>query len=163
MSQVFNPPAGIQGVFFPLYRLTVSADLHKRMRADPDHYGCLAAWWGDLMVGALELSLRKLGSPVHQPQPYISNLAVLPQWRRRGVAQRLLIEAETMACSWGYRSVHLHVLESNPVARRLYEKRDYCVLHTSDDLWQWLGACRQLLLYRHLPPVDPAASPPSRR
>ncbi len=174
MSQVFNPPAGIQGIFFPLYKLTVSADLHKRMRADPSHYCCLGAWFHQELVGALELSLRHL-SGVPQPgiQPYVSNLAVLPQWRRRGIAQKLLQGAEAVALTWGYQALHLHVLESNPAARRLYDKLDYRVLHISSDLWQWLGASRQLLLYRRLCPtlahdldglngVDPARTDPRR-
>jgi ribosomal protein S18 acetylase RimI-like enzyme len=162
MSQVFNPPVGVQGFFFPLYRLTVSADLHKRMRSDPRHYCCLGAWWGATMVGALEISLRDL-SGVPQPglHPYVSNLAVLPQWRRRGVAQQLLTGAEAVALAWGYQALHLHVLESNPAARHLYEKMEYRVLHVSSDLWQWLGASRQFLLYRRLgfdpvSRVDPA-------
>lgn len=171
MSQVFNPPAGVQGIFFPLYKLTVSADLHKRLRSDPSHYCCLGAWFHQELVGALELSLRHLrGVPQPGIQPYVSNLAVLPQWRRRGIAQRLLRGAEAVALTWGYQALHLHVLESNSAARRLYDKLDYRVLHVSCDLWQWLGASRQLLLYRRLSPgldpglegVDPARTDPRR-
>ena len=56
---------------------------------------------------------------------YLSRLAVLPQARRRGIAQALLAEAEKRARALGLPRVHLEVrlaLESN---RRLFRRAGF--------------------------------------
>lgn len=55
--------------------------------------------------------------------PYIGNLAVSQEFRRRGVASALVLEsckwARTM---WAAQCVWLHVEETNEAAKRLYQK-----------------------------------------
>jgi ribosomal protein S18 acetylase RimI-like enzyme len=52
---------------------------------------------------------------------YVDALAVDPAWRRRGVATRLLAEAEHLAAKAGMRRLALDTGLQNAAARRLYE------------------------------------------
>jgi ribosomal protein S18 acetylase RimI-like enzyme len=52
---------------------------------------------------------------------YVDALAVAPGWRRRGVARRLLVEAEAVAARAGLRGVALDTGVANAPARALYE------------------------------------------
>jgi ribosomal protein S18 acetylase RimI-like enzyme len=52
---------------------------------------------------------------------YVDALAVAPQWRRRGVARRLLQEAERRAAAEGLDGVALDTGVENTPARALYE------------------------------------------
>jgi GNAT superfamily N-acetyltransferase len=51
---------------------------------------------------------------------YISNVAVSPSAQRRGVASRLMSEAEALAASWGCSKAGLHVNMTNTPALQLY-------------------------------------------
>jgi ribosomal-protein-alanine N-acetyltransferase len=52
---------------------------------------------------------------------HVNNLAVLPAWRRRGIAGELLRHALGTAVAAGARRATLEVRESNRPARALYE------------------------------------------
>ena len=56
---------------------------------------------------------------------YVVTLDVAPEYRRRGVAQRLMNEAETRAVSAGVRWIQLHVFTGNAEAIRFYEGLGY--------------------------------------
>jgi GNAT superfamily N-acetyltransferase len=51
----------------------------------------------------------------------LSNLAVSPQARRRGIAKTLCQEALAMVAEWGFTELYLLVEEANVAARSLYE------------------------------------------
>ena len=56
---------------------------------------------------------------------YISNIAVHPDWRRRGAADALLTGLETRARALKLRFLTLEVRESNAPAIALYEKHGF--------------------------------------
>uniref|UniRef100_A0A383W7M9 N-acetyltransferase domain-containing protein n=1 Tax=Tetradesmus obliquus TaxID=3088 RepID=A0A383W7M9_TETOB len=56
---------------------------------------------------------------------YISNVAVAPQLRRSGIAQRLMAEAESLAATWGCSKAGLHCNPSNQPAMALYRRLRY--------------------------------------
>lgn len=56
---------------------------------------------------------------------YVSILAVRAEAERRGVANRLMEEAESWAAARGYRFLLLDVFGSNATARRFYERRGF--------------------------------------
>lgn len=53
---------------------------------------------------------------------HVTNLAVRPDWRRRGIGERLLFEIVKQAQSRGVERLTLEVRESNTVASELYKK-----------------------------------------
>lgn len=59
---------------------------------------------------------------------YVSNMAVRAVRRRRGVAHRLLLEAESFARKWGCRSMALHCDSLNEGAINLYLKEGFRIV-----------------------------------
>jgi len=58
--------------------------------------------------------------------PLMSNLAVGKQFRRKGIAEKLVTEVERMVrYEWGYEDCYLYVEERNKAAVRLYQKLGY--------------------------------------
>lgn len=55
-------------------------------------------------------------------EAHVTNIAVLPQWRRQGIAQALLNNLIDMAKAHGADKMTLEVRKSNWGARRLYER-----------------------------------------
>ena len=55
----------------------------------------------------------------------IMNIAVLPEWRRIGIARQLLLIMESHARQSGLEAMYLEVRESNSPARRLYRESGY--------------------------------------
>ncbi|GIM10723.1 hypothetical protein Vretimale_14305 [Volvox reticuliferus] len=83
--------------------------------------------FGDL-VPPRELNWRtdgQMGWYRREGYAYISNVAVAPEARRRGIARRLVTAAEELAAEWGCRAVGLHC---NPKKREpwaLYSSLGY--------------------------------------
>jgi ribosomal-protein-alanine N-acetyltransferase len=78
---------------------------------------------------------------------HINNLAVLPEWRRSGVASALLARVLDEGARRGARRATLEVRRSNDIARHLYERfgftvagirRDYYDKPVEDALVLWL-------------------------
>jgi ribosomal-protein-alanine N-acetyltransferase len=56
---------------------------------------------------------------------YLVTLDVAEQWRRKGIAQRLMREAEARTIAAGARWMELHVFTGNEAAIRFYERLGY--------------------------------------
>lgn len=61
---------------------------------------------------------------------HINNLAVVPEWRRQGVATALLRRVMDEAARFGIRRTMLEVRQSNTAARQLYERFGFVVAGT---------------------------------
>ncbi len=110
---------------YPVMRVGIHEDLKLRLRSHSRYYYCLAAITTDnTVVGTAEVALRS-PFPLFPQRAYVSNLAVSDAHRRRGVARQLLQSCETLAQSWGYRTIYLHVANDNVPAQQLYEKLGY--------------------------------------
>jgi len=66
----------------------------------------------------------------HRRTGWIHNLAVAEAYRGRGVAGRLLAEAEALCRRSGATALLLHVRRDNPAARRAYEKAGFRFVST---------------------------------
>ncbi len=150
---------------FPLLRYGIMLDLSSRFSEKVPCYACLVATHPSnkfQAIASLEICMRYV--PVNsrgefwlwnnadtQQYPYIFNLAVHPQWRRRGVAKQLLLAAEKTANQWGFSRLYMHVLEDNQPARHLYDRLGYR-LHSQDGQFNnWLlGRPRRFLLHKKL-------------
>jgi ribosomal protein S18 acetylase RimI-like enzyme len=64
--------------------------------------------------------------------------AVAPELRGRGIGTALMAAAEELVCSRGFVAIVLGVEDSNPGARRLYERLGYEAFATED--FKYLGA-----------------------
>ena len=166
LADSFHVQQGIWGWAYPLLRLGIYEDLRTRLRSPSSQHICLVAAnhtdraatedigsAGNDLAGSIEMALRSTDSWSRNDcrYPYLSNLAVHPTRRRRGVARQLLLKCEQVALSWGYQDIYLHVLENNHQARQLYFKMGYR-LHQVDSNWStWLlGRPRHLFLHKHL-------------
>ncbi len=173
LADSFHSREGIFAWTYPLLRLGIYEDIRNRLRSNSQHHVSLVAfdadhateaansYDSDRPVGTVELNVRShiggtnylyLGNHYLNGQyPYLSNLAVHPNYRRQGVAAQLLLSCERIALSWGLGDVYLHVLENNHSARQLYFKLGY-KLYEVDNSWStWLlRRPRQLLLHKHL-------------
>ncbi|PRW44553.1 GCN5-related N-acetyltransferase [Chlorella sorokiniana] len=84
------------------------------------------------LLGSAAVSLAQPEAALPPPFPttkprrtYVSNIATLPQHRRKGVATALLRQCERQARLWRRDSLWLHVELDNAPARQLYEKLGY--------------------------------------
>lgn len=82
----------------------------------------------------VRLALRALsiasGIETKKNEYYIANMAVLPEYQRRGVGARFLEHAEKRAQQVGLHTCSLIVDLENPSAQRLYERYGYHVVYT---------------------------------
>jgi ribosomal protein S18 acetylase RimI-like enzyme len=113
---------------------------HKRLRA---HHGgeahaqlvARSARLGGEAVAYVDVDCRPKRNPgpgESHPRPYISDLAVRPDHRRRSLATRLVQRCEAAVLDWGYDVVYLKVEASNTAARRMYANLGYDLIHTDD-------------------------------
>ena len=69
---------------------------------------------------------KSLTSLKTQSGPLMSNLAVGREFRRKGIAEKLVKEAERLVrYEWGYDDCYLYVEERNKAAVKLYRKMGY--------------------------------------
>lgn len=59
-------------------------------------------------------------------EAYICNLYVLEQYRRKKLAERMMVKAIDICLEKHFKSIHLHVAESNGSAILLYKKLGFC-------------------------------------
>lgn len=131
-SSFYELPKFVDWIY-PFLQFTIGEDLRYRMRLAAPYYCCLVASSpGDgrpNIVGTVEISLRSTSFWSDRDRfPYISNLAVKKNYRRQGVASRLLAKCEQIALDWGYREILLHVIDTNYSAKQLYCRNGYRVL-----------------------------------
>ena len=70
---------------------------------------------------------------LRRPLPYLSDLVVRPDARRRGLATRLLDEAERRAGGMGFEEMYLCIRKGNGVALDMYVGRGYEIVETPVD------------------------------
>ncbi len=148
---------------YPLLRYGIILDLGTRFDEKTAFYTCIVATHKtnqSQAIASLEICMRYVPTKSHpefwlvretQQYPYIFNLAVHPQWRRRGVAKQLLIAAEKIVKQWGFSRLYMHVLEDNQPARGLYDRLGYRLHSHEGNVSYWLlGRPRRFLLQKKL-------------
>ncbi|WP_414552636.1 GNAT family N-acetyltransferase [Anabaena sp. CCY 0017] len=159
IAESFHGHDGFWGWAFPILRLGIYEDLKHRLSSAAPHHICLVAIDTTAtsthnLVGTVELGVRFSDSWIQAGSscPYLSNLAVHPQYRRHGVASELLMSCERFSHEWGFQDLYLHVLENNHHARQLYFKLGYKVHKLESNNWNtfFLRRSRQILLHKQL-------------
>ena len=82
-------------------------------------------WKNKLLITDDEVSAGLIAVQVAADEAEILNLGVIPERRRRGLAQELLLAAEVSAGELGGRRMFLEVAVDNDAARQLYGRSDY--------------------------------------
>jgi GNAT superfamily N-acetyltransferase len=158
LTYSFHPHSGLRGLVIPLLRLGIYEDLqHRLLNPKPQHVcfvACLSVRGGaSMVVGTVEMSVRYVRSRAIAPIkiPYISNLAVDPEYRRLGIARKLLERCDVQIKRWHYDSIVLHVMENNQAAKRLYLQCGYEIQHADQTVSSWLfKQPRRLFLQKNL-------------
>jgi GNAT superfamily N-acetyltransferase len=145
---------------YPVAVWSISLDLGIRLTDSGRHYACLVATalLDFEAIATLEVSLKPIPNPSSIPwlnwqtsdRPYISNLAVHPQWRRRGIALKLLKAVEQKVRSWGFKTIYLHVVDSNREALNLYKFLGYEIYKVDSDGFNPFSTSKKLLLQKSL-------------
>ena len=81
-----------------------------------------------LVAVAEETVVGYAGMWVLVDEAHVTNIAVLPQWRRQGLGEKLLTELMVIAKEHGADKMTLEVRKSNWGARQLYEKLGFAAL-----------------------------------
>jgi ribosomal protein S18 acetylase RimI-like enzyme len=158
IAHSFHPPEGLLCWFYPLLKMGIYEDLRSRLRSRSPHQKCLVAikvmhgvvGQVEEVVGTVEIGLRAGGISGDRIS-YISNLAVSRVHRRQGVARKLLVRCEQIACEWGCQDISLHVLENNDNAKQLYFSCGYKLHQLEFSLSSWLlQHPRRLLLHKKI-------------
>ena len=69
----------------------------------------------------------------------MDGISVSSDARGRGIGGRLLEEVESYAISHGFESIRLDVIDTNPDAKRLYERKGFSVTKSESFGWlRWL-------------------------
>jgi GNAT superfamily N-acetyltransferase len=110
---------------------SLSNDQHRRYAVQKSGKGAfLIAWHGETPVGHF---LLRWDGPERDPTgqypprtPCLEAGGTREEYRRQGVATRIMTEAERLARVRGYNAIGLAVGSTdNPLAKRLYERRGY--------------------------------------
>ncbi|MCB1774961.1 MAG: GNAT family N-acetyltransferase [Gammaproteobacteria bacterium] len=107
--------------------IPLPADVIGRLRRDmPSHptAHALLAFAGDEVIGFVT---GFLGYSTFRAMPLLNihDIAVLPAWRGRGIARRLLRETEALGRSLGCCRITLEVRDDNPRVRSVYDQAGF--------------------------------------
>ena len=106
-------------------RSSALGSMYVQAHVPQEQYGGMLKEVGEVGIEVLPVDSYGLHGegPGVKPRPLVSGtLFVSPGWRRKGIAQRLLREAETHARLWGFHELLLPVEHKNSGAISLYEK-----------------------------------------
>lgn len=152
----FYPTAQATQWLYWLMRVGIQEDIKTRMKTPANQYACLVALRLDThsaqatgeIVGTAEISQRPCETWKLFPakRAYLSNLAIAPSYRRQGAAGQLLQTAESIALSWGFHRIYLHVMANNAAAQALYSQAGYEPCEVSNPILSGLGIRPQRLL-----------------
>ena len=113
-----------------LERLCFSRPWSESVLQSEFENGCL--FWGAFAAGQLA---GYVGLKIAADEGYVGNLAVSPDFRRRGVGQALMDALLAHAKSSGLAFVTLEARVSNTAARALYEKNGFSLMGIRPDFY----------------------------
>ncbi len=122
----------------PFVRANLIGELHKR----PNVHVFLA-FDGEQAAGFANC-IEGFSSFACQPLLNIHDFAVAPQFRRRGIARRLMQAVEDCARELGCCKITLEVLQGNAVARALYQACGFAGYELDPAMGQAVFMQRQL-------------------
>lgn len=82
----------------------------------------LGAWGKNILLGFAALGPCEKGTE-------LTNIAVLPEYRRKGIGSQLVLGVSEVALSLGYSRIYLHVRVSHEESRTFYGGFDFSPLY----------------------------------
>ncbi|ERM99557.1 hypothetical protein AMTR_s00088p00106710 [Amborella trichopoda] len=149
--------------YVPLLRVLVRQHLMER-RAVLPHAATLVGFYseegGELeLAGTVEISFNARGAnaipPTPNPpmnSPYLCNMSVKKQVRRRGIGWHLLKASEELVPQIGLNEIYLHCRMIDTPALNMYKKANYNVVETDNILTLLSLQRRKYLMYKKLSP-----------
>lgn len=133
-------PAALRGMLVAEYagQLIGTTSLRTRDMIGDGGGFAEAAFFETLGVwGALRslFALSLLDHQIERGEGFIADVAVAPEWRRRGIARALLQRAEDDARARSLTYLGLYVRESNHGARALYERLGFQAMYIRRSLF----------------------------
>ena len=136
MNSFYEKGIGMKGLFkiAELNRLQnnypyVDLDLHQMIVATTTNTA-----QETVVVGFCDVDARPCKTKQILPRPYLSDLAVDPNYRRRGIAKALVLHCEEFVQSIPRSDLWIRVQESNEAAISMYTKKlDYVITGTEED------------------------------
>ncbi len=89
--------------------------MNVRLSSLTPHYGCCSSLWRLALLSVLHYA-------PHPDEAYIDGVAVSPAYRGRCIGTGLIRSLEAWARGQGLSMLSLEVVDSNPKARRLYDR-----------------------------------------
>lgn len=125
----FDIPAlvGIEKEVFPESSWS-AAQFREELSGVPKSRKYLVALEGGKVVGYAGIALAGEVADIH-------NIAVIPSYRKQGIASHLLDELEAWALKKGVVALMLEIREGNTEAQPLYEKRGYKIISRRDNYY----------------------------
>lgn len=154
LSSFYAQAKATQWLYWIL-RIGIQEDIKTKIKTPVSQYACLVAVTlhphsaqSDTVIGTAEISRRPCETWQLFPpkRAYLSNLAISPDSRRQGAAQQLLSTCESIALSWGFHRIYLHVMADNAAAQALYAQAGYIPCEVSNPILSGLGLRPQRLL-----------------
>ncbi|MFX1504093.1 MAG: GNAT family N-acetyltransferase [Promethearchaeota archaeon] len=96
----------------------------------PDHRIYIIENERGIRCGLIWICNRKPFWRFKNQHTWIYNLHIINEYRGIGLARQLLFKAEEWSVSHGLNSIALHVIDSNQIARHLYESLGYKLVET---------------------------------
>lgn len=129
LAQALNPDFGITALYGDVFAGVAGVQYGGGHFVDitpalmKQHFGLLRGW-----LKILPLSL--MARPQQEGQLLMDGIVVAPEMRGRGVGTALLQAVMDFARERGFRDVRLDVVDTNPRARQLYERRGFVATET---------------------------------
>jgi ribosomal protein S18 acetylase RimI-like enzyme len=89
----------------------------------------------NMIVGFCDIDLRPPNQPMpfsYNPRPYLSDLCVHSEYRRRGIGRELILRCEEFCVKAGKDRVYVRVEGNNTAAMDLYNRLGYVVVDNPD-------------------------------
>ena len=100
---------------------------------DPNHQIFIVEDEQKKRVGLIWIANRTPFWRFKEQHVWIYNLHLLPEFRGKGLARKLMLKAEEWAKEQGLHILGLHVIDNNKAARKLYESLNYILVETHNE------------------------------
>jgi GNAT superfamily N-acetyltransferase len=127
---IFSGSSPLEGFSSPIFTFIYAQEVRRLMEnytIDPTkHQLIVAKSDSGEIIGYVDIDRRDDSIPLRYPTPYVSDVIVRRDWRKRGVAQGLLQHCcEVCKSEWREPAMYLWVETSNLNALRLYNKLSF--------------------------------------